>query len=75
MSHMNWFHSGSRIAGRDAGADEKECATPDGFTYQDGEGVERTIKVPGGVNATDAVVEHFKNGNWKALGAYETFEA
>ena len=55
--------------------DEKECATPNGFTYQDGEGVERTIKVPGGVNATDAVVEHFKSGNWKALGAYETFEA
>ncbi|TEB21238.1 hypothetical protein FA13DRAFT_1671843 [Coprinellus micaceus] len=68
---LNWFHSASRRAVSDGtGAD---CATPTGFNYKDGAGVEHTIKVPSGeANATEVIAEHFKNQNWKALAAYES---
>ncbi|KAJ3522938.1 hypothetical protein NMY22_g11669 [Coprinellus aureogranulatus] len=69
---LNWFHSGGRREVVDG--DEANCVAPDGFTYKDGAGVERTIKVPAGnTTAGEDIAKHFRNRDWKALAAYKNY--
>lgn len=66
---LNWFHSAGRIQARDA-TEAKECTAPNGFSYKDGAGAARVIKVAAGEG--EVIAEHFKSQNWTALAAYES---
>lgn len=68
VSSLNFSHS---AAGRDISA-RQNCVLPTGFTYHNGEGVERTIKVPSGdPNAAEVIVQLYLNRDWEALAVYE----
>jgi hypothetical protein len=70
FTHLNWFHSPQgRATGSDAAS--TECAQPSTFTYADGTGVERTIKVPASINASETIAAHYLAKNFDALVAYE----
>ncbi|KAJ3537123.1 hypothetical protein NMY22_g5725 [Coprinellus aureogranulatus] len=68
-THLNWFHSPQRREVE--GAEAKECATPDGFEYRDGKGVQRTINIPAGnATAAEEIAKHYVNKDWKALASF-----
>jgi hypothetical protein len=70
FTHLNWFHSAGRAAtGSDAVS--TQCAQPNAFTYADGTGIERTIKVPTSINASEAIAALYLVKNFDALAAYE----
>ncbi|KAJ3549867.1 hypothetical protein NMY22_g723 [Coprinellus aureogranulatus] len=67
---LEWFHATAKLPERDGSGEG--CVAPDGFTYQDGQGVEHTIRVPAGqANATEIIAQHFVNKNWDVLATYE----
>jgi hypothetical protein len=70
FTNLNWFHSPQgRATGSDAAS--TECAQPSTFTYADGTGVERTIKVPASINASETVAALYLVKNFDALDAYK----
>ncbi|KAJ3517025.1 hypothetical protein NMY22_g14060 [Coprinellus aureogranulatus] len=69
---LNWFHSSGREAARDESGEN--CVAPSGFTYNDSQGVEHSIRVPvGQANATEVIAQKFANKDWEGLAAYEPY--
>ncbi|KAJ3522630.1 hypothetical protein NMY22_g11806 [Coprinellus aureogranulatus] len=79
-----WNGGGSRagslkflpsVEAREAGDVEKRsCVLPTGFDYHDGDGVHRSIRVPGDdPSAAEVIVQLYLNRDWDALAEYETF--
>jgi hypothetical protein len=73
-TNLNWFHSPQgRRAVVEARAAAAECSAPAYFKYDVASGAERTIKVPAGEGAAQAIADLYLAGNLTALAAYEDY--
>ncbi|KAF8194561.1 hypothetical protein BJ912DRAFT_847695 [Pholiota molesta] len=76
-TNLNWFHSpqGRRAAvqARAAAAAAVDCSAPVYFKYDVASGAERTIKVPAGEGAAQAIADLYLAGNFTALAACEDY--